>query len=201
MPAAAFRSYVHRAFMASSPPFLCRLELQPAHHSPNAAHASGSPATDSTLWGSRLASDPRALASALRPAETGVASASSAQRRLKQRTYSVGDMPRKAGSLRRFGSRSTSVSDLTLGSSPTGSADSQRDQSPGSARARQNRRRMRTRSDTELDNSNSPSARIVTLWRSERTTEDFCCGAPGLVGSRSQPHLSTSIACALPRLM
>jgi len=39
--------------------------------------------------------------------------------------------------------------------------------------------RTRTRSSTVADFS--LSARIVTLWRSERVIQTFCCGAPGLM--------------------
>jgi hypothetical protein len=171
----------------SRAPSLFRLELEPAQQfSPED--------TDRTTrlpamgLSSRVANDPRALASVLRPEHDVAtpAATSSAPRRLRQRSRSgvdIGDIPQKAGSPRRIGSRSTSVSNLN-GSSPVSSVDSQHaDLSPGSARARHaRRRRIRTRSDTELDNSNATlSARIVTLWRSERTTEHLCCDAPGLV--------------------
>ena len=128
------------------------------------------------------------------------------QRRVRQRERSrssvdIGDIPQKAGSPRRIGSRSASATSLVATWSPVGSADSKSDRSPGSARSRQGRsKRARARSFNAAESSKLAD-KIVTLWRSERETQHFCCGAPGLVSLRPRSSLRTRLsACPVLRL-
>jgi hypothetical protein len=166
------------------------LELSP--------HAGPSPSNPKVLADMLRGSSPNGPADALpgqRSAESAAAAArpSSAQRerRLRQRSRSgvdIGDIgsnrAHRAGSPRSLGARSASTRTLSatgrVPSADSGAGGSEpSDPSPGSVRGRLNRRRSRRRASSEAGDSRA--ARIVTLWRSERVIQTFCCGAPGLM--------------------
>lgn len=176
--------------MASPPPRLT-LELEAA--SPGAASAP-SPTNPKLLADYLCSPSPASAASPSQQAaaDQGDDQAAAAVHQMRQRSESsgrlrsrsgvdIGDIgsnrAHRAGSPRRLGPRSTSARTLSrVGRTPS-SVSSEPEAprpSPGSVRGRLNRRRTRT-----TVGDNSLVASIVTLWRSERVIQTFCCGAPG----------------------